>query len=147
MRWHLLAIGDQSKSNIPARRWIARALSRRIREGKVKGHFFSKESGKKASIGDYDPSFRAYIRRTMDHKPRLFHKNVLVEDYSLRRSPRRGATVSATNNGIPQPVIDEINRWRTKENARGSEAGLPLRQVYTSVRYMLSTQIVFSQSH
>ena len=147
MRWHLLAIGDQSRSNIPARLWIARALSRKIREGKVKGHFFSRENGRKASTGDYDPSFRAYVRRVMVLKPRLFHKNVEVEDYSLRRSPRRGATVSATNNGIPQPVIDEINRWRTKENAKGSEAGLPLRQVYTSVRYMLSTQIVFSQSH
>ena len=41
-------------------------------------------------------------------------------------------------------MVDEINRWRKKEAARGSEAGLPLRQVYTSVQHTLPTKMKYA---
>ena len=76
----------------------------------------------------------------------LFFKEVDIADFSARRSLRRGSTQHATNQGVSQQVIDEANRWRTKEAARGSEAYLPLRQVYTSVRHVLPTRIRYPQS-
>ena len=45
--------------------------------------------------------------------------------------------VVTTNKDIPNKFIKLINRWRKKEAAKGSEVGLPMRQVYTQVRSTL----------
>ena len=39
-----------------------------------------------------------------------------------------------------------INRWRKNEAAKGSEAGLAMRQVYTQVRSTLPTMLKFSKA-
>ena len=39
-----------------------------------------------------------------------------------------------TNQDVLEKVIELVNRWRKKEAAKGSEPGLPMRQVYTQVR-------------
>ena len=43
-----------------------------------------------------------------------------TEDFSLWRSPRRGAVLETTNQDVSEKVIELINRWRSKESARGS---------------------------
>ena len=43
-------------------------------------------------------------------------------------------------------VIELINRWCKKEAARGSKAGLPMRQVYTQVLSALPTMEEFSRA-
>ena len=48
-------------------------------------------------------------------------------------SLRRGATTEAENNNVDTVAIELTNRWRKKEAARGSEASLSMRQVYTQV--------------
>ena len=77
---------------------------------------------------------------------KLFLKGVEIDDYSFRCSLRRGATAHAMNNGVSLMVIDEINRWRIKENAKGCEAGFTLAQVYSSVRHTMPTKIKYSRS-
>jgi hypothetical protein len=52
-------------------------------------------------------------------------------DFSLWRSPRQGAVLETTNQDVSEKVIELINQWRKKEGAKGSEAGLAMRQVYT----------------
>jgi hypothetical protein len=44
---------------------------------------------------------------------------------------------------VPEKVIKLINPWRKKETAKGSEAGLAMRQVYTQVRSTLPTMLKF----
>ena len=51
-------------------------------------------------------------------------------DFSLWRSPRQGAVLETTNQGVPEKVIELVNQWRKKEPAKGSVVGLPMRQVY-----------------
>ncbi|KAL7530332.1 hypothetical protein ACHAXR_005039, partial [Thalassiosira sp. AJA248-18] len=134
LRWHCVPIGDQGKSKIPSRRWISRLLLRRVRkEGAQRGYLFARKDKSRASLGDYDDLYRTYMERTMQRFPSLFSKGVDVKDYSLRRSLRRGSTTTATNNNVDPMIIELINRWRKKEAARGAEAGLPMRQVYTQV--------------
>ena len=108
---------------------------------------FAREMGKKASLGDYDPIFRDYVERAMKLKKGLFSKAVSVDNYSLRRSLRRGATTEAENNNVDPVAIELINRWRKKESARGAEAGLSMRQVYTQVSRAIVAVLRFSQSH
>ena len=111
------------------------------------GYLFARPSGAKASLGDYDPLFRQYLTRVREKRPKLFSKAVDISDYSLRRSLRRGATTEAENNKVDPVAIELINRWRKKEAAKGAEAGLPMRQVYTQVSRAIEAVLRFSQSH
>ena len=56
-----------------------------------------------ASFGDYDPLFREYLTRLREQDPGLFTQAVKIEDYSLRRSPRRGDG--------PTSLFAELKRW------------------------------------
>ena len=148
LRWHCVPLAVENKSNLPTRRWISRMLHRRYRrEGHRSGYLFAKKNGRKSSLGDYDPLFREYLSRLQKRKPKLFCKDVVINEYSLRRSLRRGATTEAENNGVDLVTIELINRWRRKEKARGAEAGLSMRQTYTQVSRAVVAALRFSQSH
>ena len=62
-RWHLLPLPDRSVSKVPTRRWMQRMLHRQVQAGRHRGPFFAKKSDKRATIGDYDPTFRGYLTR------------------------------------------------------------------------------------
>ena len=149
-RWHLVPIAENCASGVPSRKWLARMLQRRVQEkkpsGNYSGPFFAKKNGKRATISDHDPLFKDYLTRLrLSEGEKFFHKGVRIEDYSLRRSLRRGSTGHATNQNIPGPIIDEVNRWRKKESARGGEANVPLRQVYTTVMQTLPARLEYSK--
>ena len=103
--------------------------------------------GERLVLGITTPCFRDYLTRAREAHPKLFSSSVQIKDYSLRRSLRRGATTESENNKVDPSTIELINRWRRKEAARGSEAGLPMRQVYTQVSRALLAMLRFSQSH
>ena len=145
-RWHMLPLPDRSSSKVPTRRWMRRMLYRQLQAGRHRGPFFAKQSGKRASIGDYDSTFRGYLTRLRVLRGALFLQGVDIQDYSGQRSFCRGSVQHALNQDVSQPVIDEANRWRRKEGARGTNAGLPLRQVYTLVRYGLPTRAKYPGS-
>ena len=102
-------------------------ISRKLATGKRKGCFFACSAKKRDR--------------------RLYLKGVEIDNYSFRHLLRRGATAHAMNNGVPQPVINEINQWRKKENAKGGKTGFTLAQVYSSVRHIIPTKIKYLQSH
>ena len=148
MRWHCVPLADRTKSKIPTRRWVSRLLSRRTRvDGRKSGPLFANKDGNRASLGDFDPLFRDYLERLRQANPDVFLTSVSIEDYSLRRSLRRGATTTSQNNKVDGVAIDLINRWRKKEAAKGAEAGLSMRQVYTQVSQAVVAALRFSQSH
>jgi hypothetical protein len=68
------------------------------------------------------------------------------DDFSLWRSPRRGAVLETTQQGVDSKVMELINRWRTKEAAKGSMPNLPMRQVYTKVKSTLPTMMQYSRA-
>ena len=77
----------------------------------------------------------------------LFTTGFFIGDFSLRRSPRRGATTEAENNNVDTASIEIINRWRKREAARGTEAVISMRQVYTQVSRDVVASLLLSQSH
>ncbi len=54
--------------------------------------------------------------------------------------------METTNQDVSEKIIDLINRWRKKEAAKVSEAGLAMRQVYTQVRSTLPAMLKFSKA-
>ena len=111
------------------------------------GFFFARDNGRKSSIGDYDPMFRNLLERGQKMHPDLFTTGVFIGDFSLRRSPRRGATTEAENNNVDTAGIELINQWMKREAARGIEAGIFMRQVYTQLSRAVVASLRFSQSH
>jgi len=146
-RWHVVPISDQCRSNIPFRLWMERIVYRRVTlEGREKGWLFESQPDTRAKFGCYDPLFRSLIAKARDKNPMLVPGVVEGMDFSLWRSPRRGAVLETTNHGVDSKVIELINRWRKKEAAKGSEPGLPMRQVYTQVRNTLTVMLEFSRA-
>ena len=148
LRWHLLPLADKSKSGIPSRRWISRLVHRRVRlEGRKTGFLFQRSDKSRASMGDYNEVFRGYLERTRNRYPSRFTNTIKIEDFSLRRSPRRGSTTHASNNMVDPVAIELINRWRKMEAARGALPGLAMRQVYTQLSGVLDSLLRYAGSH
>ena len=87
---------------------------------------FSRDNGSKASIGDYDHILRNLLKRGQKMHPEFFTTGVFIENFSLRRILRRGATTEAENKNVETAAIKLINRFRKREATRGTEAGLSI---------------------
>jgi hypothetical protein len=146
-RWHLVPISDATRSGLPFRKWMERVLHRRVNlQDRESGWLFQDRQGARLKFGKYDPLYRALVDQARERHPRLLPEAVETEDFSLWRSPRRGAVLETTNQDAFEKVIELINRWRKKEAAKGSEAGLAMRQVYTQVRSTMPTMLKFSMA-
>ena len=140
-----MPICDVTWMGIPFRLWMERIMYRRVHlQGRSNGWLFEQKPGKPAKFGNYQDYFWALIYLARQQDPRLLPSSVETTDFSLWRSLRRGAVLETTNHNVDIKVIELINRWNKKEAARGSEAGLPMRQVYTQVRSTLPTMKEFS---
>ena len=106
----LCSVGRPKKSGIPTRRWISWILYCRCDLYKQeRGLLFATGNEWKERIGDYDPMFRNFLKRGENMHPELFTTRVLIGDFSLRRSPRRGATTEAENNNVDTTSIELNN--------------------------------------
>ena len=126
---------------------MARALHRRVNlQGRREGWLFQCRGGVRLKFGRFDPIFRMLVDAARLEEEGLLPEAVETGDFSLWRSPRRGAVLETTNQDVSEKIIELINRWRKKEAAKGSVAGLPMRQVYTQVRSTLPAMLKFSQA-
>ena len=72
------------------------------------------DNRRKSSIEDYDPVFRNVHEKGQNMHPELFTTGVFIGDSSLRRRPRRGATIEAENINVETADIEPINKWRER---------------------------------
>ncbi len=146
-RWHLVPISDATRSGLPFRKWMERVLHPRVNlQGRETGWLFQDRRGAQVKFGRYDALFRALVDQARERHPRLIPEAVETKDFSLWRSPRRGAVLETTNQDVSEKVIKLINRWPKKDAAKGSEAGLTMRQVYKQVRSTLPTMLKYSKA-
>jgi hypothetical protein len=146
-RWHLVPVSNTTRSGLPFRRWMERVLHRRVNlHTRDTGWLFQDQQGARLKFGHYNSLFRVLVDQARERYPRLLLEAVDTGNFSLWRSPRRGAVLETTNQDVSEKVIDLINPWRKKEVAKGSEAGLAMRQVYTQVRSTLPAMLKFSKA-
>ena len=126
--WHMVPISNKTRSNIPFRLWMERIMQRRVHyERRTKGWLFETKTGARAKFGKYDPTFRSLVTLARVTNSRLVPSAIEPDDFSLWRSPRRGAVLETTQQGVDSKVMELINRWRSKEAAKGSMPNLPMR--------------------
>ena len=147
LRWHCIPIPIVTKSDLPVLKWIRRGVRRRVEvEGKRVGWFFANDKGKRRKMSYYEPLLTEQLHEVKARYAEAIGSSTEVEDFSLWRSGRSGATTAATNNNVPQQVIETMGRWRKREQAKGTEAGLPMRQVYLRVQHAVPTLLQFASS-
>ena len=128
-RWHLVPFSNFTWSGLFFRLWMEMALHQRVNlHSRDSGWLFQDQRGVGSKFGQYDTLFRALIDQAQEQHPRLRLEAVNTEDLSLWRPPRQGVVLETANQDVAEKVIKLINRWRKKEAARGSEAGLPTRR-------------------
>ena len=86
-----------------------------------------------------------YMVELHQQRPELFSVGTVLGLYSLRRSMRRGAILETVGR-VDNFIVKLMNRWRKKEGARGSEAGLCMRQAYTQMRSMVMQLLLYSKA-
>jgi hypothetical protein len=143
--WHMVPISDKTRSRIPFCLWMERIMFRRVNfQHRTKGWLFETGTGARAKFGKYNPTFQTLVSQARITNSRLVPQSIKAEDFSLWRLPRRGAVLETTQRGVDSKVLELINRWRTKELAKGSVPNLPMRQVYTEVKSTLPTMLEYS---
>lgn len=147
LRWHCIPIPCQTRTGLPVLKWIRRMIRRLVvEEERTTGWAFADLNGKQRRMGHYDPLLVDMMDKVKTHFPGAVNPVTDVNDFSLWRSGRRGAITEATNQGVDQHTIDLMGRWRKKEKARGTEPGLPMRQVYTEVKSSVKGMLLFAKS-
>jgi hypothetical protein len=147
LHWHLVPISDRTHSNIPFRLWMERIMHRRVNHQHcTKGWLFQTSTGARAKFGRYNATFRTLVTLAWGTNSRLVPGAIEPEDFSLWHSPRRGAVVETTQRRVDSKVMELVNRWHSKEGAKGSVPNLPMRQVYTKVRSTLPTMLKYSHT-
>ena len=87
------------------------------------------------------------LSRVQKIYPRLIPESINIEDeYSMFRSPRRGATAEAQNAKIPKEVIEANNRWKKMERSRGMTPGMSMMERYSEAKASVPTLTRFSGS-
>ncbi len=146
-RWHMVPISDKTQSNIPFHLWMERVMFRRVNlQHRTKGWLFEIRTGARAKFGRYDTTFWTLVGLARATNSRLVPQAIEAEDFSLWRLPRRGVVLETTQRGVDSKAMELVNRWRSKEGAKGSVPNLPMRQVYTEVRSTLPTMLKYSQA-
>ena len=102
-RWHLVPISDATRLGLPFRKWMERVLHRRVNlHDRESGWLFQDRRGARLKFGQYDALFRALVDQAQERHPRLLPEAVETEDFSLWRSPRRGAVLETTNQDVSE---------------------------------------------
>jgi hypothetical protein len=146
---HKVPLVTVSKSGIQNQRWLLRLLAELHRGGTQYGPLFRKgiNTSDPAQIKHLDIYFHKYLLLLQGQRPDLLPESVdIINDFSIRRSLRRGSTSQARNKKIPRDVINLNNRWRTEDKAghRHTSNG-EMMENYTDAVAALETILQYSE--
>ena len=134
--------GESQRSKIPTGKWASRYKDSLDEMGELPGFLFGTNANPTPRLSDFEDDFFVVLERVQDQRPGLIGPEVDVRDeYGIWRSLRRGATAHAINVGIPDKLVELVNRWRAELDRR---SGLPMIDVYSDYEALLPTTIKYS---
>jgi hypothetical protein len=138
----LIPIAFRTASGLEPGVWALRLIESLRRCGVTGGWAFQNRNGSQRSMSSFEEKFIELLQRVQEADPSLFPGAVvIVEDFHLGRSHRRGATSRATAAGVAGTDIDWINWWNIGIDSSGSG---PMRVLYTERTQQMETFIRFS---
>ena len=144
-----LPLACQSASGIDNRLWTHRALEAYGKLGVYAGPLFRvAQKGnrvRRSSVGDLDILFHGILQRVQERWPQLIAPTVRVQDeFSVRRSLRRGSTTEASNKQIPKEVIEANQRWGKHQRSRGVLPNMSMMERYSDAKANVAYLIRYS---
>ena len=144
----LLAFVNVTKAGLPVRWWLellARVLVME-RKHKVVGPAFCNEDGTVLERYKLNELLHEGLEKVQLTKPHILDPSIKVEErMSIHRSFRRGATTRATEQGLPEPLLNLNNRWRKVQQKKGALPSLPMSQLYLEISQALGSKLAFSR--
>lgn len=142
-------LAQVTSSGIGVKRWISRVLGLYEKAGVTTGPMFRTVSAKgvvkKATIGDMDVLFHDILRQVQFRRPDVLPADVRVGDeYSARRSLRRGSTSEAQNVQVPKEVIEANNRWRKHMRSKGIVPSMDMIERYSDAKASVTALVRYS---
>ena len=125
-------------SGLKTRWWIKKLIVVCESEGRFDGPAFATPSGALAVSSEYNAVFVKYMKQVQMDTDLIDKKEVIEERDGISRTPRRTAVTRAKRAGYTGEV-DELNRWRTVENAKGRRAKLSMQMHYAEAVQMMPT--------
>lgn len=128
---HLINLASKSMSGLETRWWIEKLIDVSASEGRFSGPAFATPEGKLDESSNYNAGLRKYLKIVQDTTS-LIDKDIDVDAfYSTNRTPRKSALTRAKRAGIEKDLQNEMNRWRTVENAKGRRVRFNMRDLYS----------------
>ena len=142
-------LAQVTNSGIRVKQWIGRVLFVYKKAGVTGGPMFRTVSKrgvvKGATVGDLDMLFHDILRQVQERRPDVLPVNVNVGDeYSVRRSLRRGSTSEAQNVQVPREVIEANNRWRKHMRSRGILPSMDMIERYSDAKASIEALVRYS---
>ena len=142
-------LAQVTNSGIHVKQWVGRVLGLYARAKVTGGPMFRTVSKKGvvkgATVGDLDLLFHDILRQVQVRRPDVLPANVMVGDeYSVRRSLRRGSTSEAQNVQIPKEVIEANNRWRKHMRSNGVVPSMDMMERYSDAKASVTALVRYS---
>jgi len=145
---HLVPMAAVTNTGLQPRRWGIRVIegykSLNIQSGPV----WRNSKGKQGKMADWEGPILDKIKEVQDKYPHLIDPAVNVYDeYGLSRSFRRGSNTHLRNLNLQnvQDIVDDNNRWRKFDRAKGRMPGMGMSDYYTEIRQAMPRLILYSK--
>jgi len=149
-RMHVFCLASESKSGIKTRKLLERVVGIHELENKEECPAFCDEEGYLLTERFVEDEFLHPILihlQTSGWEGGSIPKGVDVKTfYRCYRSLRRGADITAANNGVSKTTIDFVHRWDKFENNRGSQPGFNMMEHYADGINTRPLQISYTSS-
>lgn len=133
-RYHSVVVANQSTSGLETRWWVEKLLAVCESEGRRSGLAFAGPDGAPLESAEFNALFRQYLCRLQLEHEEVFSAKEDVTRYGISRTLRKSAVSRAGRAGLPEDVLNTMNRWRTVENAKGSRPKHNMKTHYTDAR-------------
>jgi hypothetical protein len=133
---HLINVASETMSGLRPRWWMEKLFKVLKSEGRTEGPAFATPDGKLASSTNYDSVFRSYLKQVQATTDLIKDDEDIDNLYGISRTPRKTAVTRSKRAGYTKEV-DEMNRWRTVENAKGRKAKVPMNVLYAEAVLMM----------
>ena len=149
-RMHVFVLANESRSGIKTRVLLERVAEIHVKEKKEECPAFCDEEGYLLTEKFVEDEFLHPILEDLQSSGwgnGAIPKGLTVRSlYRCYRSLRRGADITATNNGVKEPTINFVHRWDKYENKRGKQPGFDMIQHYADGINTRPLQICYTSS-
>jgi hypothetical protein len=138
----VIPIAYETHSKLQPGVWAERLIDVLEQQGVLTGWAFRDRNGDQLRMTHFEEDFYERLSNIHHHQPGLFAEGVVViEDYHITRSFRRGATTRATAAGVSAEDIDYFNRWNIGSEGASSA---PMRVLYSERIQLKNSFLRFS---